>query len=292
MTQIVKLTADQLEVELWPLGARLNGVWFQGQGNLTEGAATRDEALGPKKYNGAVVGPVANRIAGGATTLDGTNYRFEKNENGITSLHSGADGVHAQDWDIRDQSATSVTFALHLPDGLGGFPGNRTCQATYTVTPDTLTVAFQAETDAPSWVNMALHPYWQLSEGGRTAMRIAVNADSYLPVDDAKIPTGARAPVAGTLFDLRGLAEPSAEIDHNFCLNDGATAVTLTGDRGVRLDISTDAPGVQVYSGKPFGIAVEPQHWPDAMHHPTFPSVVLRPGKTYRQTSIYRFSRD
>jgi aldose 1-epimerase len=292
MNTIATLAAGPLKIETWALGARLNGVWFQDQGNLTEGSASLDEALGPKKYNGAVVGPVANRIAGGKATLAGVAHTFETNENGISTLHSGTDGLHAQTWDIRARTETSVTFAVTLPAGLGGFPGNRTCLATYDLTETTLGLTFEAVTDAPTWMNLALHPYWRLSEQGRTGMRIAVGADTYLPVDDTKIPTGDQASVDSTIFDLRQLAKASGEIDHNLCLTPGDAAVTLTGDDGLRLEITTDAPGVQIYSGKPFGIAVEPQHWPDAMHHPSFPSIVLRPGQTYRQRSTYTFSRD
>jgi aldose 1-epimerase len=137
---------------------------------------------------------------------------------------------------------------------------------------------------------MALHPYWTLDADGRAGLRLRVDADRYTALNDHKIPTGALARVEGTIFDLRALASPSAQIDHNFCLNSGDPAISLQG-KDVQLDISTDAPGVQIYSGKDIGIAIEPQHWPDAMHHPHFPSILLTPGETYQQTSTYQFSR-
>lgn len=288
MTEIIRLTSDQLDIELWTLGARLNGVWFQGIGSLVDGAATEEEALGAKKFNGAVVGPVANRIAGGRASLDGVDFTFERNENEITTLHSGTTGVHAREWTVLEKTANSLMLSLKLADGEGGFPGNRTLVAEYVVQDDMMTVTFRANSDAPTWMNLALHPYWSLGLE-RDALTLQVDAATYTPVDEAKIPTGALAPVDGTIFDLRTPAVPSAEIDHNFVLGPSGS-LTLTSDR-LRLDIETDAPGVQIYSGKEIGIAIEPQHFPDAMHHSHFPAIELRPGERYSQISTYRFSR-
>ena len=120
-----------------------------------------------------------------------------------------------------------------------------------------------------------------------------MNSDRYLPVDDLLIPTGEIANVADTIFDLRELAPPSDRIDHNFCFpTDGVMRdIARLTSQDLTLDIASDAPGLQVFTGKPFGIAIEPQHWPDAPHHGHFPSILLRPGEAYRQTSRYRFSR-
>lgn len=288
MTEVIKLGASDPEIEVWTLGARLNGVWFRGSENLVDGSADEDEAFGTKKFNGAVVGPVANRIAGGRASIDGRDFEFERNENDITTLHSGSDGVHALSWNVLERTADSLILSLKLPDGFGGFPGNRTLVAEYGVRDSALTVAFSATTDAPTWMNLALHPYWSLGVG-RGGLRLQIEADRYTPVDADKIPTGEIASVAGTPFDLRRLAEPSDEIDHNFVFDQPLGRVTLESDAH-RLEIETDAPGLQVYTGKEIGIAIEPQHWPDAMHHPAFPSIELRPGKTYRQFSTYRFS--
>lgn len=287
MNEILTLKSDRLEIEIWTLGARLNGAWHHGSANLVVGSETEDEALDANKYNGAVVGPVANRIARGTAELNGQTYTFERNENGITSLHSGADGVHAQVWSIVEQTPRSVILSLKLPDGMGGFPGDRTLVAEYTIEGDMMTVGFSATTDAPTWINLALHPYWSLGVG-RDGLRLQAAADHYTPVDAEKIPTGEIAPVDGTIFDLRVLAAPSPEIDHNFVLNGGGVAIMLASDT-LAMEIRTDAPGVQVYSGKPIGIAIEPQHYPDAMHHEAFPPIELSPGTTYRQNSTYRF---
>ena len=295
MNEIVKLKSDRIEIEVWTLGARLNGVWFDGIGSLVDGSVTEDEARGAKKYNGAVVGPVANRIAGGRAVIDGTEHRFERNENGITTLHSGATGVHLQTWEVLRQQPDRLVMRLELPDGLGGFPGNRRLQVDYALGPDGMTVRFDASTDAPTWMNLALHPYWSLSKKGREDMRLSVRAETYTPVDDDKIPMGTLNPVTGTQFDLRELQVPDTGIDHNFCLSDLSDKtqhhVRMVGDLGVGLSVWTEAPGVQIYSGKVIGIAVEPQHFPDAMHHPAFPSIELWPGESYKQVSSYHFEK-
>lgn len=289
--ELHKIGNDRLQIEISPLGARLNAVRFDGLDGLVDGASTREEALGAKQYHGAVVGPVANRIADATAQIDGRTCNFERNERGITTLHSGSTGVHARDWTMEAKDPTFVAFSLDLADGDGGFPANRELVARFEVQGDLLHVGFEAETDAPTWINLALHPYWTLGQDGRAGQRLMVNADTYLPVTEAQIPTGEIAPVAGTHFDLRKLGLPSTEIDHNYCLKmgDGAAVVVKT-DR-LRMEVETDAPGVQIFTGKALGIAIEPQHWPDAMHHENFPSIRLEPGQRYRQESTYRFTR-
>lgn len=292
MSDAIILENADLKIEVWSLGARLNGVWFQGIGNLVDGSGTREEALDRKKYNGAVVGPVANRIAGGTAEIDGREYTFVKNERDSTTLHSGPAGVHARDWKVEHQDDTHLILCLTLDDGDGGFPGHRTLTADYRLVGSRLLVRFEAGSDSPTWVNMALHPYWTLGLQGRSGQKVRVNADRYLPVDDFQIPTGEIADVTGTKFDLRKIGCPSTEIDHNLCLNSGSEpAVVVESDAGIRMEITTDAPGVQVYTGKEIGIAIEPQHWPDAMHHAHFPSIELRSGERYSQESAYQFSR-
>ncbi|MEM6386759.1 MAG: aldose epimerase family protein [Pseudomonadota bacterium] len=287
MTQGIRLASEDLEIEVWPLGARLNGVWFQGIGTLVDGAASEEEALEAKKYNGAVVGPVANRIAGAQATIEGRECRFEANENEVTTLHAGAAGVHARTWQIETQDEQSLKLSLDLADGDGGFPGTRHLSVTYLVSASTLQVQFEATTDAPTWINLALHPYWSLG-AARKSLLLQVAADRYTPVNELKIPTGDIDAVDGTIFDFRTLGAPSSDIDHNFVLSGQNPAVVLASPE-LRLEIETDAPGVQIYSGKDIGIAIEPQHFPDAMHHPHFPSIALYPNETYRQTSTYRF---
>lgn len=291
MIETFTLTNDRLQIDISPLGARLNAVSFDGMNGLVAGSKSREEALGPNKYNGAVVGPVANRIGGAKATIDGRLCTFERNERDRTTLHSGSTGVHAHDWTVEASDPTFIALSLDLADGDGGFPGNRELVARFEVQGEALHVGFEAETDAPTWINLALHPYWTLGQNGRAGQRLMVRADSYLPVDALQIPTGEVLDVTGTHFDLRTLALPSHEIDHNYCLNDDPGPAVVVETDALRMEVETDAPGMQIFTGKPLGIAIEPQHWPDAMHHPHFPSIRLDPGKRYTQNSTYRFTR-
>ena len=289
--ELFSLGNGPLQVEVSPLGARLNAVTFDGMDGLVDSAASRDEALGEKQYHGAVVGPVANRIQGAAAEIDGQSYAFARNERDITTLHSGPTGVNTQDWSVEARENTFLSLSLKLADGTGGFPGNRLLRANFEVMENTLEVRFLAETDAPTWINLALHPYWTLGQNGLHGQKVQVRADTYLPVTDVQIPTGEIADVTGTEFDLRRLATPSLQIDNTYCLSDAPGPAMIVETDRLRMEIETDAPGMQVFTGKPYGIAIEPQHWPDAMHHPHFPSIRLDPGQTYAQNSTYRFTR-
>mgnify|MGYP001822691801 CR=1 FL=1 len=269
----------------------MNAVSWNGVGNLVNGSTSVDEAIGDKLNHGCVVGPVANRIAGASFEIDGTTYRFAPNEGVDTLLHSGTKSLRDRDWSVASRSDSDVTLFAEVANGEDGFPGSRRFGARYTVDDSGFGLTLTAETDAPTLVNLALHPYWTLDQSGRNGLRLEIAADEYLPVDGNLIPTGEIAPVEGTVFDLRSLSVPDTSIDYNYCLRtaDGLiAAATLVSDK-VTLDIETDAPGLQVFTGQKFGIALEPQHWPDAPNHAHFPSVRLDPGERYTQKSRYRF---
>lgn len=289
---ILALEAGRCLIEVWTLGARLNAATWDGETGLLDGASSPEEARTAKLNHGSVAGPVANRIAGGTAEIDGRPFTFERNENGRTLLHSGAGSTRDALWTVARQSGDEAALTLDIAHMSDGFPGNRRIEALYSVVDGGFDLAFRATSDAPTLMNLALHPYWRLGTD-RGGLRLRVNAATYLPVDAETIPTGEVAPVAGTIFDLRTLAPPSPKIDHNYCFGTGGAMqhqARLSSDRVV-LDIESDAPGLQVFTGKPFGIALEPQHWPDAPHHPGFPSILLAPGETYRQNTRYRFSR-
>lgn len=299
-------------------GARLQDLRLEGvDWPLTLGAADLAAYEGPFAWVGAVVGPVANRIAGAAATIAGRTCRLVANEDGAT-LHGGPDGTHAQVWQIAAASAEAVTLTLTLPDGLGGFPGTRRIAARFALgAAAELTLALAAATDSPTWMNLANHSYWTLDPAPTIAgQRLELAADAYLPVDARRLPA-ASGPVAvtGTPFDFRAgrtLALP-AGLDHCFCLAQARRpapvfAARLTGCAGVALTLETTEPGLQVYDGAglssgdfrdlagrstaPFaGLALEPQGWPDAPNRPDFPGVALLPGQTYAQTTRWRLSR-
>ena len=269
--------------------------------------------LGPMRYFGAIVGPVANRIAGGRMTVAGQAYQLDLNEAERTTLHGGFTGLSDQNWTVTYGDESSVTFGLRHKDGVGGFPGDIDISVRYSLNINgALTIEIEGRTDRPTMFGPAFHGYWSLD--GRddiAAHQLAVHADAYLPVDDTIVPTGGPLPVAETSFDYRHPKVPDPSLDHNFCLarthGQMRHAATLEGGK-LRLDIETTEVGLQVYSGggldtapsngltgRPHGpnagIAFEPQFWPDSPNHPDFPSPALLPGQTYRQVSRFAVTR-
>jgi galactose mutarotase-like enzyme len=244
-------------------------------------------------YRGATVGRVANRIAAGGFEVDGRHVEPIPNE-GTTTLHGGPEGFDRRIWEVVEHTPDLLRLRLVSPDGDQGFPGELTSTVTYTASADSVDVAMESTTTAPTVANLTSHVYWNL-DGARTIDDhvLVVEAEEYLLVDDAGISTGAIAPVAGTPYDLRPPERiGEREIDLCFVLQGSAVLRTDALD----LELSTDSPGLQVYTGELLagaprsGAALEPQLFPDAPHHPDFPSAVLRPGETARTTLRWRFS--
>ncbi|WP_417243997.1 aldose epimerase family protein [Celeribacter sp.] len=316
--EAASLHAGELSVTILTLGAIVNDVRLKGVAYpLTLGSddlAAYD--AGPLQYYGALVGPVANRIAGASVPLNGATLNLTANE-GTTCLHGGPDGMHREIWDIESHTESALTLTLTLPDGKGGFPGVRSLRARFSVdAPAHLRLVIEAETDKDTYINIANHSYWSLDGHATiTGHTLTAPADRYTPVDAALIPTGV-APVADTGFDFRrgrALGENTPRIDHNLCLSDAPVpslqhACTLSGTSGLTLRIDTTEPGLQVYdagrnssapfvglNGKPYGAfsgaALEPQRWPDGPNQTGFPSCLLKAGESYRQETVWSFSK-
>ena len=289
------LASDPLEVQVLTLGATLEQVRFSGGPDLMA-AIPLEARLNPNAYVGPIIAPVANRFSGGTAKIAGRAHRFETNEHGQTTLHSGSTGTHVALWTVTRLDKDAATLEIALEDGLGGFPGNRVVTVDYALRGAEIALTITATTDAPTLMNPAHHPYWSLGSGpGWDGHRLTVAADRVLPVDDMTLPTGEVLDVTGTAFDFRTPRVPDASLDHNFCLGDAPAeaprfAARIDGD-GYRLDVLTDAPGLQVFTGKPMGIPIEPQFWPDAPRHPHFPPITLAPGQTFRQRTLYRLAR-
>jgi len=307
---LVTLRAGELTARLISFGAALQDLRLAGVDHgLTLGADDVASYEGPMRYHGKIVGPVANRTSGAQAPIAGRMHRFEANQAGRHTLHSGAAGLHARIWEIREAGPAHVVFATALPEGEGGFPGNREVTARFDVAPPaTLRLTLRATTDAPTLMNLANHSYWNLDGTDRWdghALRIA--ADRVLPTTAEYIPTGALADVAGGPLDFRRaqtITVGAPPLDNNFCLSMEDEALRevlwLTGQSGVSMTMATTAPGLQVYDGRdgrrpgrgPYeGLAIEAQRWPDAPANPAFPGIELQPDETFSQVTEWRFAR-
>ena len=302
MTTQIIIGSDRLRATLSPNGARLETLHFDGSPSLVLHANAKQYPGWRACYPGAIVGPIANRVRGGTFAMDGQRYVMPCNENAVTALHSGPDGVDTQDWEVTGQYAGRACFALTLEDGAGGLPGRRSVDVEYTVHETTLRLDIRMHTARPTPAAFAHHPYWRL--GDARAHRLQIDATHYLPCDAQNLPTGEIASVAGSPLDHRSGAAPDPAVDHNFCLSSARKTTaqpvaTLTGADGLRLRIDSTEPGLQVYAGAFLptlpgtdiapgaGLALEPQGWPDAVNHPSFPSVLCTPERPYHQITFY-----
>ncbi len=307
-----------LEVEVLDYGAIVRRLGFPTAAGMRQAILGYDSLKDYERdtaYLGALVGRVANRIAGGRFTLDGRDVQLSVNEPPNT-LHGGKVGFNKRLWRFEDRSKDDLAVSLSYasPEGEEGFPGTANVRVTFSlVAADTLQIEYSATASAATPVNLSQHLYFNLL-GDRAATildhTLQIQADRYTPVGAGLIPTGAVAAVADTPFDLRqsrpvgevleqGAATfaPAGGLDYNWALDrSAATALTLQAPDGASLGITTDQAGMQVYSGQrlpaPFvqhgGMAIEPQAFPDAVNHPDFPDTILRPGQTYRRRSRYR----
>lgn len=278
---------------------------------------------------GATIGRYANRIGQGRITLDGIEYQLPQNNYGHC-LHGGPRGFQYRVFDAVQKSGCEVELTYTAKDGEEGFPGNFDCRVTMTLTDDNaIDIRYAAETDKTTVVNMTNHSYFNLDgdpSKDNSEWLLTVNADSYTPVDSTFMTTGEIAPVADTPMDFRA-PTPIGErigqdfeqlkngngIDHNWVLNTRgniaeACASLESPATGIRLDVYTTEPGIQVYCGNfldgtvkgkkgiAYGfraaVCLETQKYPDTPNKPEWPSAVLRPGEKYESRCIYKFSVD
>lgn len=264
-------------------------------------------------YFGATVGRCANRIAGGAFTLDGRAYQLDQND-GPNHLHGGAGGFAARLWTIAALGADHVTLALASPAGDMGYPGALAVSLSLRLLAGgVLDLVIQASTDAPTLCNLAHHSYFNLGGGDILSHDLTIHAPHYLPTTAQHIPSGRIAPVTGAFnfTQPQRLADACAQaaIDHNFCLSHSPQPlrpVASLSHKRLQMQVSTDQPGLQIYDaarmnvpvpglegrhyGPYAGLAIEPQFWPDAINHRGWAQPVLRPGQTYHQHTQFAFT--
>lgn len=298
---------------------------LHGTRDLVLGFDTMADYEQQDKYIGALVGRVANRIGGAAFRLNGKDYTLAVN-NGPNCNHGGIHGFHEKVWTAYANAEGELSLTCISPDGEEGFPGTLHVQVTYTLgEDDSLTLTYQARSDADTLVNLTNHSYFNLNghnAGILDGQTIQIFSDAITESDETSVPTGRLLDVAGTPFDLRkpasfapGLASDHPQIrmangyDHNFVLSNQPTGpfrlAAAAECADLRLECYTTQPGLQLYTanylagevGKDGAVydprcafCLETQCWPDAIHQPDFPSVILPAGKTYRQTTRFRFS--
>ena len=282
-------------------------------GDIVLGYETLDDYVRNPRYVGAsCIGRHANRIAEGRFSLNGIDYQLGRN-NGPNHLHGGFHGFDKRVW-----SATEAGDVLRLSylskDGEESYPGNLEAFVDYGLSGNELTIDYRASTDRDTIVNLTNHSYFNLAGAGTILdHELTLHADNFTPVSNDLIPTGEIKSVTGTPMDFRNSRPIGSEVeyDHNFVLNnwDGSlksAARLYEPTTGRVVEILTTQPGIQFYSGKFLdgsligkkgvayekytGLCLEPQHFPDAPNHPTFPSTILRPGEEYNQKTIIRFS--
>jgi aldose 1-epimerase len=282
-----------------------------------------------KSYFGAIVGRYGNRIGKGRFTIDGKEYSVTVND-GVNHLHGGAKGFDKVVWQsekVETPEGVGVKLTYLSKDGEEGYPGNVKAIVTYFLTNDnTLRVDYEATTDKATPINLTHHGYWNLTGMQRDILghQLMINADKTTPVDSGLIPTGKLANVEGTPFDFRKATAIGARIDandeqlkfgkgydHNWVLNKKDSEMSVAAElyeptSGRVLTISTTEPAIQFYSGNfldgtitgkdgkvykhRFALCLETQHYPDSPNKSNFPSTILKPGQTYKTTTIHKFS--
>lgn len=297
-------------------------------GDVVLGYDHLDDYIKETPYFGALIGRYGNRIARGKFTLDGQQYTLATN-NYPNALHGGIKGFDKVVWQpqvVASPDGPTLKLTYLSRDGEEGYPGNLSVTVIYTLLEDNaLRVDYTATTDKDTMLNLTQHSYFNLAGKGDILGHIVmIPADKFTPVDSTLIPTGELRPVQGTPFDFRTPTAIGARInqddeqlkfgkgyDHNWVFDKSVGEFTRLArvyepTTGRVLEVFSTEPGLQFYSGNFLdgtlkgkggwvyqfrnGFCMEPQHFPDSPNKPEFPSVVLKPGQTYKNLIVYKFS--
>lgn len=270
-------------------------------------------------FFGACIGRVANRLKDSRFTLNGKEYHMEPND-GLNHLH----GVFHKRLFAASVSGGKLRFTYHSPDGEDGFPGNVELTVTYTLDENgVFSMQYEAVSDADTLINLTNHSYFNLSghqSGSVDDQLLEITADAFLETADDACPTGVALPVDGTPMDFRTMRhigqgfpiqyeqmELVSGYDHCYCLRPNAApaALAYSPDTGITLSLVTTQPGMQFYSGNHLGeggtgkggahyarragFCLETQHYPCAPSYPAFPSILLKRGEKYEQSTLLQF---
>ncbi|MCR4651388.1 MAG: galactose mutarotase [Lachnospiraceae bacterium] len=327
--RLFTISNDRMSLSVTDFGATMVNLNVQNNRNgMTDILLGYDDVKGYEEdtvYLGCNVGRCANRIAKGEFKLNGEYYELDRNDN-PHCLHSGYSSYSKRMWRVIDYRDNGVTFGLISPHMDQGFPGELNIKISYTVTDNGFEIDYKATTDADTVVNLTNHSYFNLNghdDGDMTNCLLRLNADHFAPITVDYIPTGEIRTVHGTAMDFRVAKSIGRDIDsgeaqvvkaggydHNFCVGsyDGTLKPVVKMNSivtGIEMQIATDYPGVQVYSGnmlngvhgkkgcvyeKRSGICFEPQYYPNAVNQYGFLSPILHKGTEYYKRIRYSFS--
>jgi len=316
-----------VEVKILNYGGIVTQLWIPDKNGYLQdvvlGYDSLQDYIKDSPYFGAIVGRYGNRIAKGQFSIDGRTYKLAVN-NGPNHLHGGLKGFDKVVWDAIDfmkPDEAGVVLTYLSKDNEEGYPGNLNVKVTYTLTNNNeFKIDYEATTDKPTVINLTQHSYFNLKgqgDGDILNHQLQIFADRYTPVDPTLIPTGEQREVKSSAMDFRTpksigsrISQVEGGYDHNFVLNNADGKMRLVAEvtepeSGRQMDVYTDQPGIQFYSGnfldgsiigkggkvykKHYGFCLETQHFPDSPNHENFPSSVLKPGETYETQTIYKF---
>ncbi len=331
-TQLYTLTnANGMEVCVTNFGGRIVSIMVPDKNGAMQDVVLGFDSIAdyisvPSDF-GASIGRYANRINQGRITIDSVEIQLPQNNYGHC-LHGGPKGWQYQVYEGTQTNDSTLTLTIQSPDGDANFPGNVTASVTYTLTGDNaIDIRYSATTDKKTVINMTNHSYFNLSGNAENTILdnvLYVNASNFTPVDSTFMTTGEIAPVAETPMDFTTPKEVGKEIesygyeqmkngmgyDHNWVLDTAGdiqkvAARVVCPETGITLEVYTDEPGIQVYTGnfldgtvtgkrgiiynQRVGICLETQHYPDSPNKPQWPSTILEPGQTYASHTVFKF---
>jgi aldose 1-epimerase len=315
-----------MEVDVIPYGAIITALRFPDRkgdpGDLVLGFDSLEGYLGPHPFFGAMIGRFCNRIGKARFELDGKLYRLSANE-GANQLHGGPKGFDKRVWTVSTALApdkASMVLAYESPDGEEGFPGRLLAEVEYSLNDrNELGIRCRAKSDKPTHVNLTNHSYFNLNgcRGSILDHELQIDSEAVTELDAESIPTGKILPVADTPYDFR-LSTPIGEritevepgYDINYVLAGASRELTRVASlhdpvSGRSMEVLTTLPGVQLYTSnyvdgipgkeglvyqKHSAVCLETQYFPDSPNQSHFPSTLLRPGETFEEITLYRFS--
>jgi len=326
--QYALTNSSGMRASIITFGGILRELWVPAHDGRLRDVVLGFDSLAPYEerhpWFGTITGRFANRIAKGEFTLDGVPYRLAIN-NGPNHLHGGINGFDRAVWRAQPEQTEEyarVVLSHVSPDGDEGYPGEVRVQVSYTLTNENeLRIEYVATASKPTPLNLTNHSYFNLAghdAGDVLSHRLVMHADKIVQVDETQIPTGNLPAVKDGAFDFTTgstLGERIREVglgyDHTFVIRGEAGKLRRAAElsepiSGIRLEVLTTEPGVQLYTGNYLdgtlrgkdgaqynqhqGVCLEAQHFPDSVNQPGFPSTILRPGMTYAQTTVLRFN--